>query len=227
MRIMDELKMHVDRLFSKYKGSSSVDDLKAEILSNLEAKKNDLLSSGMGEEAATKTAKGSITSIDALIDGNRKVRSYPYKIEKLQTILLILIVAWIFSTPFLLLQNFATNALLFLSIGVFGLTLIIKSRRKPDQDTREYDHININSLARRAKLAWIIWTAFMVLCILAITGLNFSSNFWFSRPLIIDGPYQLARLISQYIGPAFTIVIPLILAKLSKLWIKHEVIEDE
>lgn len=223
---MDELKMHVDRLFSKYKGSSSVDDLKAEILSNLEAKKNDLLSSGMGEEAATKTAKGSITSIDALIDGNRKVRSYPYKIEKLQTILLILIVAWIFTTPFIILGNFI-NLIFLLSIVIIGSVYLFKTFKKSATDVDGYEYVNIHSQAKQARLVWIFWSAFMLLCILTITGIHFSSNLWFSRSVRIDGPYQLAKLLSKYITPFFTIVIPLIFTKVSKLWTKYEVIEDE
>jgi hypothetical protein len=49
---MSELNRYVDGLFSGYKENHQIEDLKAEILGNLEAKRADLVFSGLNESDA-------------------------------------------------------------------------------------------------------------------------------------------------------------------------------
>jgi len=67
-----------------YKRSQQTEDLKAGILANLEAKKADLIINGLNESQAIQKAKDSITSIDFLIDGNKRVYYNQMKMEFVQ-----------------------------------------------------------------------------------------------------------------------------------------------
>lgn len=82
--MVNELKEHVDRLFHKYGKADHLEELKAEILSNLEAKQADLVRSGVDEASALKQTKESMTSEGHLIDGNKKIYIHPYRLELLQ-----------------------------------------------------------------------------------------------------------------------------------------------
>lgn len=62
--------------------------MKYEVLSNLEAKLQDLTDSGMEYSKAVNKAIASIDNIDYLIDGNRQVYVNKYKLEYIQIILL-------------------------------------------------------------------------------------------------------------------------------------------
>lgn len=70
---MNRLKEHVDRLFSGYKESSQIRELKDEILSNLEAKVADLTSNGMEYHQAVSITVEQFNQIDGLIDDHKKV----------------------------------------------------------------------------------------------------------------------------------------------------------
>lgn len=68
---MDELRDYVEKLFSDRKETSETADLKEEILSNMIAKKNDLVSQGMSEDEAIRKAKESLPSLEGLLEEKR------------------------------------------------------------------------------------------------------------------------------------------------------------
>ena len=61
---MEELKSYVELLFKPLPQFGADLELKEEILSNLEAKVEDLTAQGMEKEEAVRQAKASITSVD-------------------------------------------------------------------------------------------------------------------------------------------------------------------
>jgi len=96
----EELNHYVDHLFRKYKPTQQIRELKAEILSNLEAKVADLTASGMNDHEAVQQAKNSIRSVDHLVDGNIRVFIHPFRLELVQMGLLFSLIAWILTIPF-------------------------------------------------------------------------------------------------------------------------------
>ncbi len=224
---MSELKNYVDSLFSKYRKTKNIDELKAEILSNLEAKKSDLIASGLDEKTAIQKAKDSITNIDNLVDGNKNIYINQYKLESLQQSLLYLVIGWIVTIPFTLFADFIPiNLLLFCSIIVVGIVYFCIAANKAKSGIEKQQYVNINRYIKLGKTAWLIWGIFVTVCVLIVTGLYFSSNIWFSKPIRIDGPYNFALMAIRYFAPFVTVIIPLIIQKLPKLILKHEVGES-
>lgn len=222
---MSELKLHVDSLFSKYPMNDQMKDLKEEILGNLESKKADLMAEGLDEYSAIAKAKQSLTSIDYLIDGNRKIYIHSFRLELLQWILISLLISWIITIPLQLdLPGTFTNTLLFIMAVLVGILYLIFSNRKNKADTK---FINIVSFAKWKKYIWLFWLLFITIVILYSVAINFGSNIWFLRPIHIDGPYQFAILAIRFLLPLLTIQIPLIVNKAFRLLEKYEVSEAD
>lgn len=222
---MSELKLHVDSLFSKYPMNDQMKDLKEEILGNLESKKADLMAEGLDEYSAIAKAKQSLTSIDYLIDGNRKIYIHSFSLELLQWILISLLISWIITIPLQLdLPGTFTNTLLFIMAVLVGILYLIFSNRKNKADTK---FINIVSFAKWKKYIWLFWLLFITIVILYSVAINFGSNIWFLRPIHIDGPYQFAILAIRFLLPLLTIQIPLIVNKAFRLLEKYEVSEAD
>lgn len=68
---MIDLQKYIDGLFRHQRLTPEVKDLKEEILSNMIAKRDDLIAQGLSAEKATEKAKESLSAIDYLIDGNQ------------------------------------------------------------------------------------------------------------------------------------------------------------
>lgn len=219
---MSELKSYVNSLFSKYDKSKYIDDLKSEILSNLEAKKADLVASGLDEQVAFEKAKDSITSIDDLIDGNKKIYINRYRLESLQQSLLYLVIAWIATIPLMIVGNFL-NLWLLLSLIVIGVIFLCNKSNKSESYIKEERYVNIRHYIKVKRTVWIIWGIFVAICFLAVTGLYFGSNMWFGRPIKINGPYAFALMMSRYLSPLITVIIPLIINMFQKYILKNEV----
>lgn len=71
---MNELERHVEKLFRHQPDTPETRELREEILSNLQAKREDLLAQGMDERAATEAAKRDIPSVDNLIDDQQPTK---------------------------------------------------------------------------------------------------------------------------------------------------------
>jgi len=226
---VSDLRKYVDQLFSDYKMSRQTEDLKAEILANLEAKKADLVSYGLNESEATQKAKDSMTSIDFLIDGNKRVYYNQMKMEFGQWSLIIIIAGWILTIPLLVFRiGPLANLIMFLGVVAVGIYYLV-FRKRQVQDKKLIDatrFINIIQYKKRKRIVWILWFMFVVISLIATTALQFGSNLWFSREIRIDGPYALAVLLMEYFVPMLTVIIPIITSIPLRLISKYEVGES-
>lgn len=212
--------MHVDFLFRKYPINKHIKELKEEILGNLESKKADLIAEGLDEDTAVTQAKQSITTIDYLIDGNRRIYINQYMVELLQWVLIYLLVSWIITIPLQIgIEGNTLSFFLFCIAIIVGV--IYLTRSKNDLSATKY--VNTASFVKWKKYVWIIWGLFFLAATLYTTALNFGSNIWFSRPIYINGPYQFAIVAIKFILPIVTIQIPLLVNKAFKLLDKYEV----
>lgn len=220
---MSELKEHVDRLFHKYGKADNLVELKAEILSNLEAKQADLIRSGVDEASALRQTKESLTSVGHLIDGNKKIHLYPYGLELLQYAMLYLVAGWVLTIPFTFFRSFLpANLLLFAAFLLAGIAyLSMRANRGGGSKDRLYD-VRLPFFRMLSRTVWVIWGMFMVVSTASVTGLFFGSNIWFGRAVHIDGPYQFAVVAAKYVAPFVTVIIPLIASKALRLFHKHE-----
>lgn len=216
---MTDLKKYVDELFRRQPSTPEIEDLKEEILSNMIAKRDDLMAQGLEETAATEKAKESLPSIDHLIDGNQLTYVGRYHAECLQTALLSCIIFWIFSLPMLL---FHYTYAVFSYLGLF-LTLIFGViyfvRRKTESDTVAF--LSIAASERRKKIVWIVWGLFFVVSVGITAAFTFGSNLWFGRPLTITGPYQMANIAVRFYFPLLTIMLPITTGSFTKLLVKN------
>jgi len=225
---MNILKNHVDNIFKSYKENKQIRELKYEVLSNLEAKVEDLTNNGMEYSEAVNKAKESITSIDYLIDENKKVYVNKYKLEYIQIILLYFIIAWIITIPIRIIgMGFFLNTILFICCIIIGIKYFKLNTKREYEYFECKSFINIQFAFKKRKIAWIIWILFIVFSTLLTTGVQFGSNIWFSRPVSISGPYQFAQVIIRYLSPIISIIIPLVFNVAPKLILKYEVGEDD
>jgi hypothetical protein len=231
---MEELRTYVEKLFKKQGHSKETNELKEEIFSNLLAKRDDLIANGLDKTTATLRAKESIHNIEELMEGNIKIYIEQFKYELFQRIVIYLLSSWIIFGPIHFLTSRSTSLFTF----VFGIFIIIPSliysfyyllshSKRKTTCWDNVDYISLPKLRNLRKLGWIGWGIFIIFTTIITTGINFSSNIWFQRKIVIDGPYQLAILVAAYIFPLVTIVIPLLLQGLLKLATKYEVTDNE
>lgn len=223
---MSELSGYVDELFSAYKNSHHIEELKAEILSNLEAKKADLLSSGLDEPEAVRKVKESITNIDFLIDSNSQVYINQLKLELAQWSLIMILIGWILTIPSLIFHSgLPANTIMFMAVLLAGSYYLVLYQKQAHTEgfTEKTEFRNVRRYQKRRRVAWILWIVFAAVSLLAITALHFGSNLWFARRATIDGPYALASLLIAYFEPMLTIIIPIIVSLPVSLITKYEV----
>ncbi|MWV45980.1 hypothetical protein GRF59_20385 [Paenibacillus sp. HJL G12] len=219
---MNPLQEHVEKLFAGYKPTPQVRELKAEILSNLEAKVADLTGDGMEYSLAVEAAKSNITSVEGLVEEPASYEVVKYRSELLQTALLYSLIAWIITIPMRLFQVAENLSLLLPLIAVvLGILylLVRGSAAGADSKTASFNH---TSAVRSRTLAWIIWGIFVLAMTMSTTAVHMGSNIWFGRPLHISGPYQFGTLAAHYAWPLVTIIIPLIFSASLRLKMKHE-----
>ena len=223
---MSELSKYVDELFAGYPKDRQNEELKAEILGNLEAKKADLVASGMSEPQATQEASESITSVDFLVDGNSQVYLYQLKLEQAQQSIILILIGWILTIPCLMFHlGLLWNGIFFLAVLAFGCYYLWLYQKQSHSTAcrSKTAFLSLQKYKRRKKLIWILWGIFAAVSLLANMALSFSSNLWFSRKVTIDGPYALASLLISFLAPMLTIFIPIICSLPIKLIAKYEV----
>jgi cytochrome b subunit of formate dehydrogenase len=119
------------------------------------------------------------------------------------------------------------NLKILLLIVVVGIAYLIKNAKRAEEYIMVQQYVNVNRYNKLKRLSWIICAVFIIVCVLAVTGIHFGSNLWFWRPVRINGPYQFALIVSNYLPPFFTIIIPLFIGRVSKLLEKYEVGEKD
>ncbi|MCR2821467.1 permease prefix domain 1-containing protein [Lederbergia panacisoli] len=219
--MMHELRVYVDHLFRKYNHHPDSDDLKEEILGNLEAKVSHLVAEGLDEKSAIERAKSSITNIDDLIDSNVTVRINQFRFKAYQIAFLFLIVAWIITIPFTIVGiGIIVNFMLFLVVlALFVVYLFLGKTLNQEK----IGHLNIVSFMKTKKVVWVLWVLFIIITWGSLTAILFGSNLWFARPIHIDGPYQFGILVARYALPFISIIIPLIFTACGKIIAHFEV----
>lgn len=214
---MKDLKEYVEELFRHQHLTPEVKDLKEEILSNMIAKRDDLIEQGFDEDTATKKAKESLPAVDYLIEGNQLTDISKYRLECAQTVLLNCIIFWIFSLP-LLFTSFHTFAYLgfWLTAG-FGIFYLWQ--RKQPLNTVAF--LSITMSKRRQRIAWIVWGLFFAVCFGITMAISFGSDIWFGRPFHISGPYQMADIAARVYLPLLTIIVPITFRNFTSLLLKN------
>lgn len=221
---MTDLRKYVERLFRHQRLTPEVRDLKEEILSNMLAKRDDLIAQGLSVESATEKAKESLPEIDYLIDKNQLTDVGKYHSECMHTLLLSCIVFWIFTLP-LLFTGYALLSYIGLVFVVASVCAYILSRGK---DENVIAFLSLSESEHRRKAAWIIWGAFFLVASGTMAALTFGSDIWFGRPLNITGPYQMANIAVRFYLPLLTIVVPITVSSFSKILLKcRKGYEDE
>jgi hypothetical protein len=220
---MNDLKSYVDNLFTGYEENNQIRELKDEILSNLEARVADLISNGMEYNQAVIKATENIDSVDYLIEDVKKVYINRLKIEFLQVGLLYSLIAWIITIPLKIVGiGVLLNFNLLLIVAVLGIIFLVLNSKKEISYLHKTSVLNNKSAMRNKKLSWLICGLFITVSTLRTTAIYFGSNIWFSRPIRIDGPYQLAEVGIGYALPFISIIIPLLFSAYLRLLQKYE-----
>ncbi|MGN1479281.1 MAG: permease prefix domain 1-containing protein [Acutalibacteraceae bacterium] len=217
---MDELKKYTDSLFSHQRKDAQTLDLKEEILSNMIAMKNDLVSQGYSEDEAIKKVKGSLTDIGFLIDDNQLTDMNKYSVECSFSVLLSFTLFWILSIPLLFLGMTPICFIGFIGTVISGTIYIMRINQKRNEENVKL--ISVSSLKRRQTTVWAVWSVFYIVAALAVTAVTFGSNIWFGRPVHISGPHEFAQIAVRFYIPLLTIFIPLTVGRFTKVLAKCE-----
>lgn len=222
---MDDLKSYVERLFAGHKKTGDVEELKAEILSNLEARIADHVAEGLPYDEALARAKRSLENVEDLLPDRKMVYVNRRRVELLQAALLYSLIAFVLTVPLRLIsyRGFAANVVLFIAVIVLGIAYLLLSSRKEEAYLNAVAALNGQKLRRYSKAAWLLWTLYVVVMTAFNTAMHFGSDIWFGRSAHIDGPYQFAVLAAAYALPFITIILPLLFTKAHALAEKHEV----
>lgn len=215
---MDPLQKYVDGLFRHQHLTPEIKEMKEEILSNLAAKRDDLIAQGLSEAAATQRTKESLVSIDNLVEGNQLTHVTRYRCECLQVTLLNCIIFWICSLPLLFTVYAPFSYLGFAATVIFGVVYLATNQRR--MDTVAF--LSVPASRRRGKAVWIIWILFFLISVGMMAAVTFGSNLWFQRPLYVTGPYQAASIAVRFYLPLLTIVIPITVGSFTKILINNK-----
>lgn len=214
---MTDLQNYVDGLFRHQPLTPEIQDLKEEIVSNMMAKRDDLMAQGMDAESATQKAKESLPAVDFLIDGNQLTDVGTYRLECMQSVLLNCVLFWIFSLPLL----FVGPAFLGYVGGVLVLAAGCAYAWMKYHPVNGVAVLSVTASERRRKLVWMIWGLFFLVSAGMMAAVTFGSNLWFGRPVSISGPYEMATIAMRFYLPLLTIFVPLTFGSFSRLLTKH------
>ena len=202
---MTELERYVDALFRQERRTPEAEELKAEVLSNMQAKQADLMAQGLSEAQAAEAAMATLSSLDGLLEGSQLTDLNGYHTACAQTALLASVLFWLCSLPLMLLGQLWLSYLGLVATLVSGVWYAILSRRKRGPvAVRSYPRTR-----RRAKVVWLLWGVFFLVGGAMVVGVQFGSNLWFGRWPTVTGPYQFAVLVAPFYGLALTVALPI------------------
>ena len=216
---MNELERHVEKLFRHQTDTPETRELREEILSNLQAKRADLLAQGMDDRAATEAAKRDILSVDNLIDDQQPTNVERYRMACAQTVWLHCILFWIGTLP-LLFTGYGWLGALGLGLSILsGVGYLLFWLINPaEQEIR-----SLAAARQRKTIAWRIWGIFYIVAALSVAAVTFGSNLWYGTPVTIEGPYQWAVMVSRIYVPLLTVLIPLTVSRFAALLPQYRV----
>ena len=123
---MTDLEKYVNGLFRHQKMTPELADMREEIISNMTAKRDDLIARGMDPEQAAEKARESLQDVDFLVDGNQLTDVGKYRLDCSQTVLLNCVIFWILSLPMLVAGygpvSYAGLALVLVSGGILSFS---------------------------------------------------------------------------------------------------------
>ncbi len=215
---MNDLKNYVDGLFRHQPRTAEMTELKEEILSNMLAKRDDLIAQGIATGEAERLVKASLSSVDGLLDGTQLTNIDRYHMQCLQSSLLASIIFWIFSIPLLFTGYAIWCYAAILMTLVLGICYIARYRGQNDAVA----FVSVTGSRRRGRLVWAAWTLFFLVSIGVMAALTFGSNVWFGRALDLSGPYQFARVATRFYLPALTIILPITIGGFTRILLKNE-----
>ncbi|PAD74980.1 permease prefix domain 1-containing protein [Paenibacillus campinasensis] len=219
----NDLNLFVDRLFANKRKTKAVMELKQEILSNLEAKVADCMSSGMDYQEAISQAIRDLDDIDSIIDDKQTVYIHRYRYDVMQGALLYVFIAWIVTIPARLTLSGVMVNTLFMVLGIAGGVLLLTMLQKGFPSSAEIDQVDTGKIGRMIRRVWILWGLFAIV----ITGysllIKFGSDLWFGRQVGFSGPYDFYETMLQLVLPLTTIIIPLATRKAGQYITKYEV----
>ena len=126
--------------------------MKEEMVSNLTAKRDDLMAQGMDAERAAEKAMENLPDVDFLMDGNQLTDVSKYRLECMQAVLLNCVIFWVFSFP-LLFTGYASVCYAGLTLVILSGCIYLAAKCKPaDADA----FLSVTASKRRRKMAWII-----------------------------------------------------------------------
>lgn len=214
---MNDVRNHIDKLFSKYPKTNDTLELKEEVIGNLEAEIEDLQSNGFSFEDAFQTSIREMGKLDTLIDGIKSVQLNKVLVEMMQWTLIYTLLAWIMTIPLGMFYSARkTSWLLFIIVLIVGflyLMVYFMQRIFRDKPVR----VSLLKVMTVRKYIWFIWTLFIVVQWGMVTALYFGSNIWFWRPISINGPYEFGGILIAYATPAITVIVPLLVNKFKKV----------
>ncbi|MBG9568047.1 MULTISPECIES: permease prefix domain 1-containing protein [Brevibacillus] len=225
---MHSLQIHVEKLFAKYKSSRQIEELKWEVLSNLEARVADLVADGMPLEQAVKKATDQLPSVDSLVGESRSVYVLAFWQELLQRALLYTLVAWIATMPLRIWgMGISVNHGLLVLCLLEGIVYAVLLRSKRLSAAAKKSELNLRTAFRLRKIGWSLWALYMAVSFAYTTAIHFASHIWFARAVSLSGPYQFATVAVEYVLPAVSIIVPLLLHALPEAIMKCEAREEE
>ncbi|MHA6260424.1 hypothetical protein ACXYMX_11090 [Sporosarcina sp. CAU 1771] len=219
---MNNVREHVENLFSKYPKTDETRGLKDEVIGNVEAEIEDLQRNGISFEEAFRVSIGKVSGLGELITGVNVLSLRKTVLDMYQWALLYIIIAWVITIPLSVFNNARrVSWLLFIVILLMG-TIYFLLYLARHQLLKGHIHTDFTKIGKLKKIVWIVWFGFQLISWGIVTLINFGSDIWFSRRISLGGPYSFGILVIQYSLPLLTIVIPLLVNKLESYVEQHE-----
>lgn len=195
----ENIKNHVEALFSTAPRSRRAIELKDELISNLSDRYNDLIAQGQDEESAFKTAVAGIGDVDELIHGLREQEIFdPVQVQmqrqKSALLISIAVAIYIVSIIFPIMSgwmddaDFGTGALIgivmmFVCWAVATMLLVYNALSKPKyvkldetivEEFKEWKVTKAKNDSLRKSISSMVW----MLTVIIYLALGFFANAW-------------------------------------------------
>jgi|GEM_PF-4062946 len=213
---MNDLERYVNRRFAKFKHNKEIQELRDEVLVNLQARIDDEMAQGKPYQAAFDLAVESLGNVDLLIEGHQEVARNRFRRGAAQLAVLYSLIPWVITIPLRffhsgVLANTGWTLVLVIT-GVVYLVLLWLTRS--DETTRV---INVRKLRNVTKVVWVLWGIYVILSTCFTLGTWFASDIWFHRSIQMTGPYVFASFVVSVVLPFVSVFIPLYFVRVQRL----------
>ena len=186
----DKLRAYIDSLFADAPKTRKAYELKEELLSNLNAKYDDMIQEGHSDEEAYQAAVGSIGDVGELIgalDRDGGLHEHVSEAERKKFALMVSgsIALYIVAVvPLLLLQNVAGLILLLVIAAAATGILIYSSMSRPKyykadetvvEEFKQWNRANSDKIRIRKSISSVLWTLIVVVYLVV----SFATFAWY------------------------------------------------